>query len=195
MPSAGPPSELARDVTPGLNSANNIKSKNTEVPEDAYVRTANPEREILMEIKICPWERRGNYVTLNALLDSGANAIFIDRQWADENHIPLFNLRNPIPVFNVDGTRNSAGSISHAAELVLEFQGHRERITAEVTDLGKNAFILGFSWLKRHNPEIDWTRGTVRMTRCPRQCHRLRDKTPFVRRIEEKEEELQYHVH
>ena len=148
-----------------------------------------------MEIRISPWERQSNYVKLNALLDSGANAIFIDRQWAEENHIPLFSLRHPIPVYNVDGTRNSAGSISHAAELVLEFQGHRERITAEATDLGKNAFILGFSWLKRHNPEIDWTKGVVKMTRCPRQCARLQDKPLFIRRIEEKEEELQYHVH
>ena len=41
----------------------------------------------------------------------------------------------------MDRTCNSAGSITHSAELVVEFQGHHEKVTAEVTDLGKNPFI------------------------------------------------------
>ena len=67
----------------------------------------------------------------------------------------------------MDRTQNSTGSITHTAELIAEFQGHCEKIMAEVMDLGKNSFILGFSWLKRHNPDIDWTKGTVKMTCCP----------------------------
>ena len=39
------------------------------------------------------------------------------------------------------------GSIIHTMELIVKFQGHHEKITAEVMDLGKNLFILGFSWL------------------------------------------------
>ena len=98
-------------------------------------------------------------------------------------------------MYNVDGTRNSAGSITHSAELVIEFQGHREKVTAEVTDLGKNPFILGFSWLQRHNPEIDWTKGTVKMTHCPRHCHMLQDKSTFIQEMEEEEYDNQYYVH
>ena len=103
----------------------------------------------------------------DALLDSGANTIFIDKTWAETHKVPLIPLRNPIPVYNVDGTRNSTRSITHSAELVVEFQGHREKVTAEVTDLGKNPFILGFSWLQYHNLEIDWSKGMVKMTCCP----------------------------
>ena len=77
------------------------------------------------------------------LLDLGANAIFIDKTWAEKHKILLTPLQNSIPVYNVDRTQNSAGSITHAVELIVEFQGHREKITAEVTDLGKNSFILG----------------------------------------------------
>ena len=115
--------------------------------------------------------------------------------WAETHKVPLIPLRNPIPVYNVDGTRNSARSITHSAELVVEFQGHREKVTAEVTDLGKNPFILGFSWLQRHNPEIDWTKGTVQMTRCPRHCHMLQDKSAFIQAMEEEEYDNQYYVH
>ena len=73
----------------------------------------------------------------------------------------------------MDGTQNFAGSITHAVELIVEFQGHREKIMAEVMNLGKNSFILGFSWLKHHNPDIDWTKRTVKMTHCLQHCHML----------------------
>ena len=96
----------------------------------------------------------------------GANAIFIDKAWAKKHNVPLMPLCNPIPVYNIDRTWNSAGSITHTAELIVKFQGHHEKIMAEVTDLGKNMFILGFSWLKHHNPDIDWMKGMVKMTHC-----------------------------
>ena len=80
-------------------------------------------------------------------------------------------------------------------ELVVEFQGHHEKATAEVTDMGKNPFILGFSWLQRHNPEIDWMKGTVKMTCCPCHCHMLQDKSTFIQVMEEEEYDNQYHVH
>ena len=57
--------------------------------------------------------------------------------------VPFIPVCNPIPIYNMDGTWNSAGSITHSTELVIEFQGHREKVTAEVTDLGKNPFIFG----------------------------------------------------
>ena len=29
---------------------------------------------------------------------------------------------------------------------------------------------MGMPWLARHNPEIDWRTGEVKMTRCPEEC-------------------------
>ena len=62
-------------------------------------------------------------------------------------------------------------------------------------DLGKNSFILGFSWLKCHNPDIDWTKGTVKMTRCPQHCHMLQLKSAFLASLEKEEYDIQYQVH
>ena len=178
LPSEGSPSGLARDVKPGLNSSTQNNKNNTkeEIPEDAFVHSIRPAQEICLSIQIAPASSRNDFTKLDALLDLGANAIFIDKTWAEKHKVPLMPLQNPIPVYNVDGTQNSAGSITHAAELIVKFQGHCEKITAEVMDLGKNSFILGFSWLKCHNPDIDWTKGTVKMTRCPRHCHMLQLK-------------------
>jgi len=33
--------------------------------------------------------------------------------------------------------------------------------------------ILGMPWLERHNPEIDWKTGEVKMTRCPEECGKV----------------------
>jgi hypothetical protein len=38
------------------------------------------------------------------LLDSGANAIYIDKAYAQKMKLPLTLLADPIPVYNVDGT-------------------------------------------------------------------------------------------
>ena len=39
-----------------------------------------------------------------------------------------------------------------------------------VSGLGKQSLILGYNWLKDHNPKIDWEKGKVEMTCCPLQC-------------------------
>ena len=70
-------------------------------------------------------------------------------------------------MFNMDGTKNSARNITHLADIIIDYQDHCEKVTAEVTDLGKNQVILGYIWLKKHNPAIDWTNGEVKMTCCP----------------------------
>ena len=115
-----------------------------------------------------------------ALLDSGANTIYIDKAYAQKMKLPLTPLSNPMLVYNVDGTRNTTRSITHCAEIIIQFQEHHKKVTAEMTDLGKNQMILGYMWLSRHNPEIDWTTGMVKMTWCPWTCHTLKKKPPFV---------------
>ena len=192
--SEGSPSGLGRDDKPVLNSSSKNKTS-SEIPDNAYVQSVRPAREINLSIQIAPFTQRQNFTQTNALLDSGTNTIFINKTWAETHKVPLSPLRNPIPVYNVDGTCNSAGSITHFAELVVEFQGHCEKVTAEVTDLGKNPFILGFSWLQHHNPEIDWTKGTVKMTCCPHHCHMLQDKPVFIQEMEEEEYNNQYYIH
>jgi len=39
-----------------------------------------------------------------------------------------------------------------------------------VSRLGKQSLILGYDWLKDHNPRIDWEKGEVEMTCCPLWC-------------------------
>jgi hypothetical protein len=44
-------------------------------------------------------------------------------------------------------------------------------VVLEVCDLGKASLIIGYTWLCKHNPDIDWETGEVQMTHCPKECN------------------------
>ena len=108
--------------------------------------------------------------SVNSLVDSGANREFINREYAKSCQFNLLKLTTPIPVYNIDGTLNEAGSITEAVSLILRYKGHSEWTIFCVTSLGKQKLILGHSWLRKHNLEIDWEKGEVKMSRCPPRC-------------------------
>jgi hypothetical protein len=39
-----------------------------------------------------------------------------------------------------------------------------------IIGLGKQDVILGLTWLRKHNPEVNWKSGEVKMSRCPNHC-------------------------
>ena len=75
-----------------------------------------------------------------------------------------------IPVFNVNSFPNEAGQISKVVDIVLCYKTHSERMLLAISRLGKQSPILGYDWLKDHNPKIDWVKGEVEMTCCLLQC-------------------------
>ena len=50
---------------------------------------------------------------------------------------------------------------------------HTEKLWCAVTCLGKVPLILGHTWLRKHNSDIDWVTGQVNLTRCPPECKSL----------------------
>jgi len=54
--------------------------------------------------------------------------------------------------------------------LLLYYKTHSERMLLAISRLGKQSLILGYNWLKDHNPKIDWEKGEVEMTCCLLQC-------------------------
>ena len=94
LPSEGSPSELTRDVKPGLNSSNknNKNSMKEEISEDAFMCSIRPTQEICLSIQIALASSRNDFTKLDVLLDSGANAIFIDKTWTEKHKVPLMPL-------------------------------------------------------------------------------------------------------
>jgi len=110
-------------------------------------------------------------IDVKALLDSGATGMFIDKKFAEGNEIAMRSLDKPIRVYNVDGTLNQGGSITHEVTLMMSHKGHKEKVVFQVCDLRKSTVIIEYTWLQKHNPMIDWKTGDIKFTRCPRECN------------------------
>jgi predicted aspartyl protease len=125
---------------------------------------------------------------VRALVDLGATGLFIDREYVKSNQIPTRRLSHVVPVYNVDGSPNQDSAISEVADLLLWYNGHSERALFCVTGLGKQNLILGHTWLKDHNLEVDWRTGKVEMSWCsPRCCNGCRTEVREERKLANKE--------
>ncbi|KAI5115318.1 hypothetical protein M0805_005320 [Coniferiporia weirii] len=100
-------------------------------------------------------------VSTNALIDSSAEGKFIDAKFIIKHCIPTKPLTHPIQVQNVDGTPNQHRTITQFTWRLIKIGGRSITTTFLVTSLGKEDVILGLPWLKRHNPTINWTAGTI----------------------------------
>jgi len=71
------------------------------------------------------------------------------------------------------------------------FKRYIERARIDICNLGKTEVILGMPWLAMHNPEIDWKKKEVKITRYLPICGKKKQKIERkeVNKIE-KEEDL-----
>jgi len=91
--------------------------------------------------------------SVKALLDSRATGSFIDRDFVHSKGMNTWTLLRNIPVFNINGSPNETGQISEVVAVVLWYKTHSERMLLAVSRLGKQSLILGYDWLKDHNPQ------------------------------------------
>jgi len=100
------------------------------------------------------------------MVDSGATTVFISERFCTMRKVQRHAYPQPIPLYNIDGTLNNSGDITHYADLRLTIEGHEHQQRMPIADIGLEDLIIGLQWLKEHNPEIDWAKGTVEFTRC-----------------------------
>ncbi|KAH9263091.1 hypothetical protein BASA83_013591 [Batrachochytrium salamandrivorans] len=87
-------------------------------------------------------------------IDCGADDVFMDAELADRLNIPLVKIPVPIKLRLADG--DSSSMITHRTlPLQLHIGRHVETIGFYVTSLC-HGIILGYSWLERHNPQVNW---------------------------------------
>ena len=93
--------------------------------------------------------------SVKALLDCEVTRSLIDRDFVCSKGMNTQTLSYNIPVFNVNGSPNEARQISEVVDVVLYYKTHSERMLLAISGLGKQSLILGYDWLKDHNPKID----------------------------------------
>ncbi|KAK3523015.1 hypothetical protein QTP86_011090 [Hemibagrus guttatus] len=102
-------------------------------------------------------------VSTSALIDSGAAVNLIDGALVEKLGIPTFPCVPPLKITAIDSQPIGEGYLKSQTEL-LEFRVglfHRERLVFYVTSSPVNPVILGFPWLRRHDPQISWRSGEL----------------------------------
>ena len=86
---------------------------------------------------------------------------FVDRVVMENNNLEMHKLANPYYVINVDNTPNKAGQITKYVQAYVEIGSYKMAQHLFVTNLGNKKKMIGYSYLYKHNPNIDWQKGSM----------------------------------
>ena len=97
------------------------------------------------------------------MIDSGATALFIHKDFCKRKNILTVPLKKEIALYNIDGTRNTAGSITYVAKLTLTVGTSSSQETFLVMNVGPEDVILGLplSWNDRCRPTFCLSLGSL----------------------------------
>jgi len=95
---------------------------------------------------------------------------FVNRVVIKNNNLVTYKLANLYCVINVDDTPNKAEQITEYVWAYVEIGSHKTTQYLFVTNLGNKEMMIGYSYLYKHNPNINWQKGQWEFTRCPDTC-------------------------
>ncbi|QRV99189.1 Transposon Ty3-G Gag-Pol polyprotein [Ceratobasidium sp. AG-Ba] len=127
------------------------------------------ESQLQLYFRACPLqttpEKKTTYLSKPfhgwAMVDSGATSVFIHERIVKEFKIPTIKMDKPKRLRVIDGREIDSGVVDNYVQLEVEIFGHSEILSAYVVNTGHNDLVLGMSWLKCHNPAIEWKKGWV----------------------------------
>ncbi len=95
------------------------------------------------------------------LVNSGATDNFISKNLLHRLKIGYLPVETPIKIWNVDGTHNQDGAISHFTDLQVCMGTETKVLRFLITNLGRDEVILGYPWLTTFEPIIHWKDATL----------------------------------
>ena len=135
--------------------------------------------------------KNGKKLKVKALVDSGCTHTEIDKQLVKDKRIQTKLINFSFEIFNTDRTKNR--EVTRVAPLEIKVNGHREQLEVAVTNLNGMDIFLGYNWLVKHNPEVNWKNSTIKFTRCLGSCimkHKdIRFKTRRTKAMETMEQD------
>lgn len=134
------------------------------------VQNVAPNDRISFILPINLWVKK-NQVQTDALVDSGAQATFINTKVVKNNNLETIKLVKPYRLINADETKNKGGIVTHFVKASLQIGSHKTTSILYVADIGKKDVIIGYPFLRKHNPSIDWQQGKWLFNRCPEHCY------------------------
>ena len=112
-------------------------------------------------ILIVPLQFKTNKFILDeeALLDSGASGEYVDPSFVKRYNLPQFRLKNSLKIRNADGSVNTNCTLY--TKIHINVNNKWTTIFPKIITLGKYRLFLGITWLRKHNPIINWKDKTL----------------------------------
>src|SRR6266403_479226 len=76
-------------------------------------------------------------------------------------NLKTYPLSKPKIIHNVDGSKNSIGSVTSTCNLEVQHGNLKKTHRFFIINLGSDSMLLGYPFLATYNPKIDWTEGKV----------------------------------
>ncbi len=95
------------------------------------------------------------------LIDLGATDNFICKNLLQRLKIATLPIEVPLKIWNVDGTHNQDGKITHFTDLQVRTGADTKILRFLLTNLGRDEVILGYPWLTAFEPIIHWKDATL----------------------------------
>ncbi|XP_070450661.1 retrotransposon-like protein 1 [Equus przewalskii] len=132
---------------------------------------------LLLMVRVNPYHS----VAVQALVDSGAGANFMDERFAQEHYVELYEKPYPQSIQTRDGSLIGDHPVwLYTEPLVCIHQNHQETLEFDIVPSPNFSVILGTKWLQVHAPEVDWIKGrcTFHSPYCLKNC--LRPPQPCI---------------
>ena len=101
---------------------------------------------------------------IRALIDSGATIDAIAPHVVAQAGVSLRPKKEPYELMLIDGEPHSHDDgwiTKETVPIVMKIQDYQEEIVLDAVPLGGHDMVLGAPWLRKHNPQIDWTSGKI----------------------------------
>ena len=124
-------------------------------------------------------ETKEKKIKISALINSRCTHTTIAADTVQREKLPMEKMKTTMEIYNLDGTWNKYGKIKEVIPITLEAGGYTEQINVVVSGITETDIFLGYDWLEKHNPEIDWKKGTINFTRYSKNCYLAGQTTLF----------------
>ena len=102
-----------------------------------------------------------------ALIDSGATKNFMNLDYARWLKLPIKELKQHRPLFNIDEMENKSGALHYYTDLQFKTGTQTTNQRFYLSDLGDHKAIFRYPWFTAFQPRVDWKRGWIDISQLP----------------------------
>jgi len=118
------------------------------------------------------------------LLDSGASGAVLRCDWVMNTQVPCVRQKEPTRILDASGNHMPYSGLHYTSAVDMYMGDNMNKMRFEVADMlaAKVNGYLSMSWLKDHNPDINWEKGSLkwRSEYCKAHCLRKERCLEFI---------------